>query len=40
MSEWLRSETQVTAEAGEDVEQGELSSTALGVQTCTATLEI
>ena len=38
--EWLRSKTQVTAHAGEDVEQEEHSSIVGGVQTYTTTLKI
>jgi hypothetical protein len=37
---FLRSNTDVTAHAGKDVEQGEHSSIAGGVQTCTSTLKI
>jgi hypothetical protein len=38
--EWLRSKIQVTADAGEDVEEEECSSIALGLQAGTTTLEI
>ena len=39
-SEWLRSKTQVTADAGKDVEKEEDSSIASALQAGTSTLEI
>jgi hypothetical protein len=38
--EWIRSKTQVTADAGEDVEKDEHSSLLVGLQTGTSSLEI
>jgi hypothetical protein len=38
--EWLRSEIQVKADAGKDVEKKEHSSTFGGIASCTTTLEI